>query len=42
MAPFVGVMVGKPVAPEFIVISIAQSGPPRAEVQAICQQSGIF
>lgn len=42
MAPFVGVMVGKPAAPEFVVISIAQSGPPRAEIQAICQQSGIF
>ena len=42
MAPFVGVIVGKPASPEFIVVSIAQSGPPRAEVQAICQQSGIF
>ena len=42
MAPFVGIMVGKPKAPEFIVISIAQSGQPRAEVEAICQQSGIF
>jgi hypothetical protein len=42
MAPFVGVMVGKPDDPEFIVISIAQSGQPRAEIQAICQQSGIF
>jgi hypothetical protein len=42
MVPFVGVMVGKPMAPEFIVVSIAQSGPPRAEVQAICQQSGVF
>jgi len=42
MAPFVGVMVGKPAAPKFIVVSIAQSGQPRTEVQAICQQSGIF
>jgi hypothetical protein len=42
MAPFVGVMMGKPAAPEFIVISIAQSGQPRAEIHAICQQSGIF
>lgn len=41
MAPFVGIMVGRPAAPEFIVISIAQSGQPRAEIQAICQQSGI-
>jgi hypothetical protein len=42
MAPFVGVMVGKPAKPEFIVISIALYGRARAEVQAICQQSGIF
>jgi hypothetical protein len=42
MAPFVGVIMGNPAAPEFIVISIAQAGPARAEVQAICQQSGIF
>ncbi|HEY2875353.1 MAG TPA: hypothetical protein VGJ56_25730 [Reyranella sp.] len=42
MAPFVGILVGKPAAPEFIVISIAESGQPRAEIQAICQQSGIF
>ena len=40
MAPFVGVMMGTR-APEFIVISIAQNGPPRAEIEAICQQSGI-
>ena len=42
MAPFVGIIVGKPAVPQFIVISIAQSGQPRAEIQAICQQSGIF
>jgi hypothetical protein len=42
LVPFVGVMVGKPAAPEFIVISIAQAGQPRTEIQAICQQSGIF
>jgi hypothetical protein len=42
MAPFVGIMVGRPVAPEFIVISIAQSGQARTEIQAICQKSGIF
>ncbi len=38
MSRFVGVLVG----PEFVVVSIAQSGPPRAEVEAICQKSGIF
>jgi hypothetical protein len=42
MAPFVGVMMGKPASSEFIVVRIAQYGRPRAEVQAICQQSGIF
>jgi hypothetical protein len=42
MAPFVGIMVGKPAAPEFIVISIAQSGQGRTEIEAICQHSGIF
>jgi len=41
MAPFVGVMLVNPAAPEFIVISIAQFGRPRDEIQAICQQSGI-
>jgi hypothetical protein len=38
MAPFVGVLAGN----DFVVISIAQAGKPLAEVQAICQQSGIF
>ena len=42
MAPFVGVMMGNAKAPEFIVISIAQSGRPRDEIQAICQQSGVL
>jgi hypothetical protein len=39
MAPFVGIMLVKP--PDFIVISIAQSGPLRAEIEAICRRSGI-
>jgi hypothetical protein len=42
MARFVGVMLGPTKAPDFVVVSIAQSGKPRAEVEAICQQSGIF
>ncbi len=42
MAPFVGILLGPAAAPEFVVIGIAQSGAPRAEVQAICQQSGIL
>jgi hypothetical protein len=41
MAPFVGVLMGPPAAPEFVLVSIAQSGAARAEVQSICQQSGI-
>lgn len=42
MAPFVGLLVGPPAAPEFIVVTIAQSGVPRAEVGEICQQSGVL
>jgi hypothetical protein len=38
MARFVGVVMGG----EFIVVSIAQSGKPRAEVDTICQRSGAF
>jgi hypothetical protein len=38
MARFVGVMMGA----DFIVVSIAQSGTPRAAVDSICQKSGIF
>ena len=38
MARFVGVMMGA----EFIVVSIAQSGQPRATVDSICQRSGVF
>ena len=40
-ARFVGVLMGRPAAPEFVVVSIAQSGRPRAEVEALCQQSGV-
>ena len=42
MALFVGVLTATARAPEFVVVGIAQSGAPRAELQAICQQSGIF
>jgi hypothetical protein len=41
MAPFVGVLVGSSAAPEFVVVTIAQSGAARAEVQSICRQSGV-
>jgi len=42
MARFVGVMMGRPQAPEFVVVSIAQTGRERTEVEGICQKSGIF
>jgi hypothetical protein len=42
MARFVGVMMGPPKKPEFVVVSIAQNGKSRAEIDAICQRSGIF
>lgn len=42
MARFVGVMMGPARAPEFVVVGIAHSGQARAEVEAICQKSGIF
>jgi hypothetical protein len=42
MARFVGVMMGPPKTPEFVVVSIAQNGQARAEIDAICQRSGIF
>jgi len=42
MARYVGVMMGSPKAPDFVVVGIAQNGKPRAEIEAICQKSGIF
>lgn len=39
---FVGVMMGTTREPEFVVVSIAQAGKPRDEVDSICQRSGIF
>ena len=38
MARFVGVMMRN----EFVVVGIAQNGRPRAEIDSICQRSGIF
>jgi hypothetical protein len=40
MAPFIGVLMGRPVAPEFVVVDIAAAGQPRAELEALCRQSG--
>jgi hypothetical protein len=42
MARYVGVMMGPPKAPDFVVVSIAQNGKPRTEIESICQKSGIF
>jgi len=42
MARFVGVMMGPARTPEFVVVSIAQNGQARTEVEGICQKSGIF
>jgi len=42
MARFVGVMMGTTTAPEFVVVSIAHNGKSRAELESICQRSGIF
>jgi hypothetical protein len=42
MARYVGVMMGSPKAPDFVVVSIAQNGKSRAEIESICQRSGIF
>lgn len=39
---FVGVMMGTPREPEFVVVRIAQSGEARDEIDSICQRSGIF
>lgn len=41
MAPFIGVLMGRPTAPEFVVVDIAQSGQPRAEIRRLCAESGI-
>jgi hypothetical protein len=38
MSRFVGVMIGG----DFVVVGIAQNGKPRAEIDSICQRSGIF
>jgi hypothetical protein len=42
MARFVGVIMGPPNKLEFVVVSIAQNGQGRAEIDTICQRSGIF
>src|SRR6185295_2850187 len=34
MAPFVGILMGTPATPEFVVVNIAQAGAARTEVQS--------
>jgi len=41
MKPYVGVMMGTPTAPEFVVVGIAASERERAEVVSICRESGV-
>ena len=42
MAPFIGMLTASPSSPEFVVVDIAADGKPRAELEALCQQSGIL
>ena len=41
-SPFIGALMGQPMAPTFIVVEIGSVGKQRATVEALCQQSGIF
>jgi hypothetical protein len=40
MAPFIGMLTASPSSPKFVVVDIAASGDPRAELEALCRQSG--
>jgi hypothetical protein len=40
MAPFIGMLTPSPSSPQFVVVDIAASGKPRAELEALCRQSG--
>lgn len=41
MAPFIGVLMGRSTSPDFVVVQIAAFGKARAEVEALCRESGI-
>jgi hypothetical protein len=41
MRPYVGVLMGTPAAPEFVVVGIAASDRERAEVRSLCRESGV-
>jgi hypothetical protein len=40
MAPFIGMLTASPSLQEFVVVDIAADGKPRAELEALCRQSG--
>ena len=40
-APYVGVLMGTPASPDFVVVGIAASERERAEVASICRESGV-
>jgi hypothetical protein len=42
MRPYVGVLMGTPASPEFVVVGIAASDRERAEVASICRDSGVI
>ena len=41
MRPYVGVLMGTPASPDFVVVGIAASERERAEVASICRESGV-
>lgn len=41
MRPFVGVLMGTPASPDFVVVGIAASERERTEVASLCRESGV-
>lgn len=41
MRPYVGVLMGTPASPDFVVVGIAASERERAEVVSLCRESGV-
>jgi len=41
MRPFVGVLMGMPASPDFVVVGIAASERERTEVASLCRESGV-
>ena len=42
MRPYVGVLMGTPASPDFVVVGIAATERERAEVASICRDSGVI